>query len=303
MAKGRKLTEEEIGRLANAEIHAAVTYDGTDFQKNRVRAIEYYRGEMKDLENEDGLSEAVTHDVQDVIGWILPGLMRVFFSADELGQYAPERRGGRAGREAGDRLRQPHHHEGMQRLQVFWDVFHDALLHANGVVKHWWEDSEKISVHFASGLDDDQWAELVNSPEIAVICAPRGHDAGRAASRRADRAASPTSTPDAGRRAARHAARRATTGWAASRRRLHPVAPPMAGPPGMNGGGPGAGLPPGIMVPDLAGGACLPCSRPASRYARHARHARHASRHGDAEPQMETDPLGQGAADQEVSAA
>ena len=57
MAKGRKLTEEEIGRLAQAEIDAAVTYDGTDFQRNRVRALEYYRGEMKDLESEEGLFE------------------------------------------------------------------------------------------------------------------------------------------------------------------------------------------------------------------------------------------------------
>ena len=65
--KAGKLTEEEIGRLANAEINAAITYDGTDFQKNRVRAMEYYRGEMRDLANEDGLSSAVTHDVQEAV--------------------------------------------------------------------------------------------------------------------------------------------------------------------------------------------------------------------------------------------
>ena len=169
MAKSRKLTEEEIGRLANAEIQAAITYDGTDFQKSRVRAMEYYRGEMKDLENEDGLSEAVTHDVQDVIGWILPGLMRVFFSADDLGQYSPENEEDEQGAQQATDYANHVIMKECNGYQVFWDVFHDSLLHANGVVKHWWEESEKVSVHFASGLDDDQYAELVNSPEIAII--------------------------------------------------------------------------------------------------------------------------------------
>ena len=54
MPRGKKLTEEEIGRLASAEIQAATAYDGTDFQKDRVRALEYYRGEMNDVENEEG---------------------------------------------------------------------------------------------------------------------------------------------------------------------------------------------------------------------------------------------------------
>jgi hypothetical protein len=169
MAKGKKLTDEEIGRLASAEISAAVTYDGTDFQKDRVRAMKYYRGEMDDLESEEGLSTAVTHDVQDVIGWILPGLMRVFFSADELGQYLPENEDDEQGaKQATDYA----HYVIMKECsgyQVFWDVFHDALLHANGMVKHWWEESEKVTVHFASGLDDDQYAELVNSKEIEII--------------------------------------------------------------------------------------------------------------------------------------
>jgi hypothetical protein len=165
----KKLTEEEIGRIASAEINAAVTYDGTDFQKNRVRAMEYYRGEMKDLENEEGLSEAVSHDVQDVIGWILPGLMRVFFSADELGQYEPENEEDeQAAKQATDYANYVIMKE-CDGYQTFWDVFHDTLLFANGVVKHWWEDSEKVSVHFASGLDDDQYAALVNQPEIEII--------------------------------------------------------------------------------------------------------------------------------------
>ena len=245
MAKSKKLTEEEIGRLANAEIQAAVTYDGTDFQKNRVRAMEYYRGEMRDLANEDGLSSAVTHDVQDVIGWILPGLMRVFFSADDLGQYSPENEDDEQGAQQATDYANHVIMKECNGYQVFWDVFHDSLLHANGVVKHWWEDSEKVTVHFASGLDDDQYAELINSPEIAIIA------------HREDMIPYPAPEPE-------EPIQLPNPSQSPGQPGAPPMAPPMGGMPQqngspVNGAAPpgGAGLPPGLMAL-LNGGASEP---------------------------------------------
>ena len=127
MPRGKKLTEEDIGRLASAEIQAATSYDGTDYQKDRVRALEYYRGEMNDLENEEGTSEAVTHDVADTIGWMLPGLMRVFFSGPSLGVYEPENE---EDEQAAIQATNYANYVIMKECQgytVFWDVFHDAL--------------------------------------------------------------------------------------------------------------------------------------------------------------------------------
>jgi hypothetical protein len=167
--RGKALTEDEIGRLANAEINAAATYDGTDFQQRRVKALEYYRGDMKDLENEDGTSEAVTHDVKDVIGWILPGLMRVFFGTDDLGQFYPvNEEDEEHAEQATDFINYVVMTE-CDGYTTFWDVFHDALLFANGIVKHWWEETKKETVHFTSGLDDDQFAQLVNDKSITVL--------------------------------------------------------------------------------------------------------------------------------------
>jgi hypothetical protein len=258
MAKqGKKLTEEEIGRIANAEINAAITYDGTDFQKRRVTALEYYRGEMKDLENEEGTSEAVTHDVKDVIGWMLPGLMRVFFSADELGQYVPEAEDDEDGaKQATDYANYVIMKE-CNGYQVFWDVFHDALLFANGIVKHWWEETEKVTVHFASGLDDDQFALLVNNPEIEIIA------------HRVDQIAVPMDEPDDGDQPIQLPPQAMPGPPPAGG--MPPGAPPPAGgqPPGppAPGGGPpnglapqppgGGGMPPGLMQM-LGGGGNAP---------------------------------------------
>lgn len=164
-----KLTEDEIGGLAQAEIAAAIEYDRSDFLKDRVRAIEYYRGEMRDLPAEEGRSTVTTHDVQDTIGWMLPGLMRVFFSADQLGRYEPQKPNDEpAARQATDYVNYVIMRE-CDGYQVFWDVFHDALLHANGIVKHWWDTTPKVETHIVTGLTDDQLAMLLQEDDVEVI--------------------------------------------------------------------------------------------------------------------------------------
>jgi len=169
MAQRKRMTEQEIGTLVQAEIAAAIEYDRSDFKKDRIRAIEYYRGEMRDLPSEEGRSSVTTHDVQDTIGWMLPGLMRVFFSADNLGQYDPQQpEDEEAARQATDYVNYIVLRE-CDGYQVFWDVFHDSLLHANGVVKHWWDRTEKVETHMLSGLTDDQMAVLLNDDDIEVL--------------------------------------------------------------------------------------------------------------------------------------
>lgn len=164
-----KLSEEEIGGFVQAEIAAAINYDRSDFLKDRVRAIEYYRGEMRDLPSEEGRSTVTTHDVQDTIGWMLPGLMRVFFSADQLGKYEPEKPNDEpAAQQATDYVNYIILRE-CDGYQVFWDVFHDALLHANGIVKHWWDKTPETETHIVSGLTDDQLAMLLHDDNVEVI--------------------------------------------------------------------------------------------------------------------------------------
>ena len=169
MANRKRMTETELGALVQAEVAAAVEYDRSDFKKDRIRAIEYYRGEMNDLPSEEGRSKATTHDVQDTIGWMLPGLMRVFFSSEQLGQYEPQNPTDEAGaKQATDYVNYVVMRE-CDGYQVFWDVFHDALLHANGVVKHWWDKTEKVETFTFSGLTEDQVAIVLADENVEVL--------------------------------------------------------------------------------------------------------------------------------------
>lgn len=169
MADRTKMTEDEISALCQAEAASAIEYERSDFLNDRVRAIEYYRGEMKDLPYEEGRSSAVTHDVQDTIGWILPGLMRVFFSSPNLGIYEPRSMEDEPfAEQATDYVNYVVLRE-CDGYQVFWDVLHDSLLHANGIVKHWWENKEKVSTNVLTGLTDDQLALLLQDEDTEVL--------------------------------------------------------------------------------------------------------------------------------------
>lgn len=164
-----KMTEEKLGGIMQAEIASAVEYDRSDYLKDRVRAIEYYRGEMRDLPAEEGRSSAVTHDVKDTIGWILPSLMRVFFSTQNLGEYEPNGPEDEAfAKQCTDYVNYVVMRE-CSGYQVFWDVLHDALLHANGIVKHYWDPTQHSKTYTVSGIDDNQLAVLLSNDDVEVV--------------------------------------------------------------------------------------------------------------------------------------
>lgn len=165
----KAMADDELGALVQTEIADAIDYDRSDFLKSRVRAIEYYRGEMNDLACEEGRSSVVTHDVADVIGWMLPSLMRVFFSTDELVKYEPEGPEDEAScQQASDYVNYVVLRE-CRGYQVFWDVFHDTLLHGNGIVKHWWDRTPKVTTHILSGLTEDQLALVAAEEGVEVL--------------------------------------------------------------------------------------------------------------------------------------
>ncbi|MFC3445346.1 hypothetical protein ACFOLL_04435 [Falsochrobactrum ovis] len=124
---------------------------------------------MNDVPAEEGRSQITTHDVQDTIGWILPGLMRVFFSSENLGEYEPENLEDEQGaKQATDYINYVIMRE-CDGYQVFWDVFHDALLHANGVVKHWWDDTPTEQVHVFRNLTEEQFISLTSQDEVEIL--------------------------------------------------------------------------------------------------------------------------------------
>ncbi|PSH64668.1 portal protein [Phyllobacterium sophorae] len=169
MAERKKLTEDEIGGLVQQYVSRSIDYDRQEYRSNRVKAIEYVRGELRDVPADEGTSQITSSDVGDVIGWILPGLMRVFFAGDNLVTYEPH------GPEDEESAAQATDYvnyiltKELDGYRIFNGVFYDSLLHGNGVVKHWWEPYEKATVHIFHNLTEAQAALILSEEGVEVL--------------------------------------------------------------------------------------------------------------------------------------
>lgn len=156
-----KLTDSELKAIIANELRAAITYAESELASDRARAIEYYRGEMNDVASLPGRSSFTSRDVSDTIGWMLPGIIRVFSASDRMGVYEPERPGDEAFCEQATDYANFIFWRDNDGYRILWDATHDSLLHGNGIVKHYWDDQGECEYSEHTGLTDEQIAILV----------------------------------------------------------------------------------------------------------------------------------------------
>ena len=82
-------TEEQLLAIIDAEERNALGYMTSNLANDRKKAMDYYLGEPFGNEVE-GRSEVVSRDVADTIEWIMPSLIKIFTSGDEIMRFEPE---------------------------------------------------------------------------------------------------------------------------------------------------------------------------------------------------------------------
>jgi hypothetical protein len=169
-----KMDDDRLKALLSQEISSALTYDDTELSAKRAKALEYYRGEMNDTPAMMGRSSVVSMDVADTIGWMLPGIIRVFMASDKMALYEPERPGDEEfAKQATDYANYVFLKDN-PGYRIMWDATHDSLLLGNGVVKHWWDDKEECEYTEHSGLTEDQIAILGTEQSVEIVAQKQG---------------------------------------------------------------------------------------------------------------------------------
>src|SRR6516165_822339 len=86
-----KMTAGDLKALLAAERYDALSaMAASKLSDERASALNYYMGNMsKDMPAPDGRSKAVSSDVADTIEGLMPPLMDIFASGDEVVQFAP----------------------------------------------------------------------------------------------------------------------------------------------------------------------------------------------------------------------
>lgn len=149
--------------IKEAEKHA------DDLSKDRIRAVEYYQGEMHDTPSDKGRSRFVSRDVRATIKKVLPSVMRTILGNETVVEYQPSN--------AGDEEGAAQATEYVNRIvlvesdgyRAIEDAIHDALLLRNGILSVCFEEKTQATITQHSGLPEDAFAQLVAEPDVEVL--------------------------------------------------------------------------------------------------------------------------------------
>lgn len=144
-----------IDRLASGAIGATES----SVVSERADAMDRYRGELYGDE-QDGRSKITSRDIAEAVDWIMPEVMRVFFSSQTIVEFDPQ---GPEDVEAAEQESDYVNHVMLKQNSPFvyiHDWFKDALILKNGYVKCWYESPEKVTLEKYKGLTEDEVARL-----------------------------------------------------------------------------------------------------------------------------------------------
>lgn len=173
MAKpvNKKLDDIRIKAILSSERSNSLGSNASsDLSEQRIRSMDYYMGDMgDDMPAEEGLSAAVSTDVQDVVEGILPIVLDVFLSGDNVVEFKPKSPSDTAAaKQETDYINHVFYQEN-DGFTVLYTAIKDALLQKNGFVKWWMEDEESNERARYTGLTADAYAMLTADPDIEVI--------------------------------------------------------------------------------------------------------------------------------------
>jgi hypothetical protein len=156
--------------LAAERYDALSAMAASKLSDERASALNYYMGNMsKDMPAPDGRSKAISSDVADTIEGLMPPLMEIFASGDEVVQFAPV---GPEDVAAAEQETDYVNHVFMQQnpgFLVLYSFIKDALLSKVGVVKVWWECRDEVERETYLDQPDDAFALIVSQPGVEIV--------------------------------------------------------------------------------------------------------------------------------------
>lgn len=138
-----------------------------DLAQERAKSLDYYLG--KPLGNEvEGRSQVVTSDVADAVEGIMPSLIRVFTSGDDICEFEPF---GPEDEEAAKQETDYCNYVLTQKnrfLPLLQTWLRDGLISKVGYVKAIWEEDESVTEETYRGLSEDQLVFIMQDPSLEI---------------------------------------------------------------------------------------------------------------------------------------
>ena len=163
------MDETELQGIVSAELEDAVSYIDSDVSPIRAKGTEYYRGDPFGNE-EEGRSQVVAMEVRDTVSAMLPSLMKVFFSTENVVEYVPRGPEDVAGAQQATDYANYIFTSDNNGFMTTYAIFKDSLVRKCGIAKYYWEDVEEVKIEQYSGLDDQTVQILMQEDaEVKIV--------------------------------------------------------------------------------------------------------------------------------------
>ena len=169
MAAVNPMDDTELQGIIAGELEDAVSYIDADVSPIRAKGTEYYRGDPFGNE-EDGRSQVVAMEVRDTVSAMLPSLMRVFFSTENVVEYMPRGPEDVAGAQQATDYANYIFTNDNNGFMTTYALFKDSLVRKCGIAKYWWDEVEEVKIEEYSGLDDQTVQILMSeNAEVKIV--------------------------------------------------------------------------------------------------------------------------------------
>lgn len=159
----RPLNESEVLSVVGSEIadaHGAIMA-GTEISQARRAALRMFFG--KPLGNEvEGRSQVVLTEVADTIHWIMPSLMRMFASGEDIFEFQPTNPGEEEMAKQATQFVNKTFWDEHDGFQLLYDWFFTALLERNSFITAYWDERVEPKMEQYSGLTQGEVTALMN---------------------------------------------------------------------------------------------------------------------------------------------
>jgi hypothetical protein len=163
-----KLAADTFDALLDHEIDQATAWQQHAINPERERNYAYYLG-LPDGNEVEGRSQIVSWDVFEVVESALPSLLDIFMAGDNIGEFEPVGvEDEKFAQQATDYINYIVRKQNPGFL-IFNTWFKDALLAKVGIVRAFWNDTDKVTREEYTGLDEMQLTMMLQQDGVEVI--------------------------------------------------------------------------------------------------------------------------------------
>jgi hypothetical protein len=164
------MNDQELRQIIDAEVSEASAFSGSTLAAEREQNLNYYYG--RPMGNEvDGRSQVVSWDVFEVIESTIPSLLEPFFAGDDIGEFEPvSPEDDEYAEQATDYINHiiKKKNDGFITFNTW---IKDGLLSKVGIVRAWWDATEKTRKQSYKGLTEQQLPKFTDDPKVTITAA------------------------------------------------------------------------------------------------------------------------------------